>query len=66
MHRLPGVDGNDEMVKVMASLVEFHFMSKLPQLSDKDLKYMDSLAKVREVRLMYYTTNQHLPVVFFP
>jgi hypothetical protein len=46
MHRLPGVHGVDEMVRVMKDLLKFHFTSKLPQLSEKDLLYMDSLAKV--------------------
>jgi hypothetical protein len=54
MHRLPDVAGNDEMVKVMKDLFEFHFTSKLPYLSEKDLQYMESLARVRTLFSFFF------------
>ncbi len=55
--------GNDDMVKVMKDLLEFHFTSKLPQLSEKDLQYMESLAKVRVAILkkdyIFHHDNKH-------
>lgn len=48
MYKLPCVENIDELTLVMADLIDFHFMSKLPQHSEKDLAYMESLVRVCE------------------